>query len=159
MCSELHVMVRPEDLRGFGYRTRELKSVLMFTYSLYLYDVVDWLSHDVILAINIGGRQKGAFRAQDDRSIITVGTDDIFWVRSVSGTYHTEKAVWEFVAVYAPRGIELFAEAIYVSVLAPFHSQSLKAQHATSELGRIAYYIRVIVSIVESIHISMPRKA
>ena len=46
-------MVRPEDFRWFGYRTRELKWVLMFTYSFYLYDIVDWLSHDVILAIDV----------------------------------------------------------------------------------------------------------
>ena len=54
-------------------------------------------------------------------------------------------------AIYAPRGIELLAEAVYVLVLAHFHWQSLKAQHATSELGRIAYCTKVIVSIVESI--------
>ena len=76
-------MVRPEDIRGFGCTTSDLKWVLMFTYSFYLYDVVDWLSHDVILAIHMRRRQKGAFRAQDDCSIITVGTDDIVWVRSV----------------------------------------------------------------------------
>ena len=84
MYSGPYVMVGPEDFHGHGWRTRELKWVLIFTYSFYLYDVVDWLSHDFILAIKMRGRQKGAFRAQDDCSIITVGTDDIFWVRGVS---------------------------------------------------------------------------
>ena len=54
-------------------------------------------------------------------------------------------------AIYAPRSIKLLAEAIYVLALAHFHWQSLKAQHATSELGRIAYWTKVVVSMVESI--------
>ena len=84
MYSSPSAMVRPEDFRGLVRRTRNLKWVLKFTYSFYLYDVVDWLSHDFILAVNVRRRQKGAFRAQDDCSIITVGADDIVWVRGVS---------------------------------------------------------------------------
>lgn len=46
-------MVHHEDFRGFGYRKRRLKRALMFTYSFYLYDVVDWFSRDVVFAIDV----------------------------------------------------------------------------------------------------------